>query len=176
MPALQKNFVNIFFVFAGEFCIEKWRGFLVNSSGLRLPQNEARKILEKFGENSEQNSGQNSGRKIEKFGINFRSAPVYDLTKGSQRALRDRLMSRGKNCLPTVSRQFLTRNYPRPNCLLKCLPNCLSPQERAFILFQNYPRGEGNCETSERQKLSRGNFCPATSICSLPAHWVKFIF
>ena len=36
-------------------------------------------------------------------------------------------MSRGKNCLPTVSRQFLTRNYPRPNCLLKCLPNCLSP-------------------------------------------------
>ena len=45
----------------------------------------------------------------------------------SQRALRDRLMSRGKNCLPTVSRQFLTHNYPRPNCLLKCLPNCISP-------------------------------------------------
>ena len=34
----------------------------------------------------------------------------------AQRALRDRLMSRGKNSLPTVSRQFLTRNYPRPNC------------------------------------------------------------
>ena len=84
----------------------------------------------------------------------------------SQRALRDRLMSRGKNCLPTVSRQFLTRNYPLPNCLLKCLPNCLSPTREGFlILFQNYPRGEGNCETSERQKLSRGNFCPATSIC-----------
>ena len=30
LPALQKNFVNIFFVFAWEFCIEKWRGFLVN--------------------------------------------------------------------------------------------------------------------------------------------------
>ena len=84
----------------------------------------------------------------------------------SQRALRDRLMSRGKNCLPTVSRQFLTRNYPRPNRLLKCLPNCLSPtREGLFILFQNYPRGEGNCETSERQKLSRGNFCPGTSRC-----------
>ena len=57
----------------------------------------------------------------------------------SQRALRDRLMSRGKTCLPTVSRQFLTRNYPRPNCLLKCLPNCLSiPHKRGlFILFQN---------------------------------------
>ena len=30
LPALQKNFVNIFFVFAWEFCIEKWRGFLVH--------------------------------------------------------------------------------------------------------------------------------------------------
>ena len=39
------------------------------------------------------------------------------------------------------------------------------PQERAFFLFQNNPRGEGNCETSERQKMSRGNFCPATSRC-----------
>ena len=58
-------------------------------------------------------------------------------TTPSQRALRDRLMSRGKNCLPTVSRQFLTRNYPRPNCLLKCLPNCLSPTEGFFFLFQN---------------------------------------
>ena len=51
----------------------------------------------------------------------------------AQRALRDRLMSRGKNCLPTVSRQFLTRNYPRPNCLLKCLPNCLSPTREGFL-------------------------------------------
>ena len=50
-----------------------------------------------------------------------------------KRALRDRLMSRGKNCLPIVSRQFLTRNYPRPNCLLKCLPNCLSPTREGFL-------------------------------------------
>ena len=57
----------------------------------------------------------------------------------TQRALRDRLMSRGKNCLPTVSRQFLTCNYPRPNCLLKCLPNCLPHKRGLFILFQNYP-------------------------------------
>ena len=53
--------------------------------------------------------------------------------KKTQRALRDRLMSRGKNCLPTVSSQFLTRNYPRPNCLLKCLPNCLSPTREGFL-------------------------------------------
>ena len=35
---------------------------------LRLPRNEAREVLEKFGENSEQNSGQDLGRKFEKFG------------------------------------------------------------------------------------------------------------
>ena len=29
--------------------------------------------------------------------------------------------------------QFLTRNYPRPNCLLKCLPNCLSPTREGFL-------------------------------------------
>ena len=58
----------------------------------------------------------------------------------AQRALRDILMSRGKNCLPTVSRQFLTRNYPRPNRLLKCLPNCLSPHRRGhFSSFKITP-------------------------------------
>ena len=58
----------------------------------------------------------------------------------TQRALRDILMSRGKNCLPVVSRQFLTRNYPCPNRLLKCLPNCLSPTgEGIFSSFKITP-------------------------------------
>ena len=49
-------------------------------------------------------------------------------------------MSRGKNCLPTVSRQFLPRNYPRPNRLLKCLPNCLSRTgEGIFSSFKITP-------------------------------------
>ena len=49
-------------------------------------------------------------------------------------------MSRGKNCLPIVSRQFLTRNYPRLNRLLKCLPNCLSPTgEGIFSSFKITP-------------------------------------
>ena len=70
-------------------------------------------------------------------------------------------MSRGKKILSIVSRQFLTRNCPRPNCLLKCLPNCLSPtREGFFSFFQNCPRGEGNRETIERQKLSRAIFAP----------------
>ena len=38
--------------------------FLVSS----FPRNKALKILEKFGEISEQNSGQNSGQNFEKFG------------------------------------------------------------------------------------------------------------
>ena len=33
----------------------------------------------------------------------------------------------------TVSRQFLTRNYPRPNRLLKCLPNCLFPTREGIL-------------------------------------------
>ena len=58
----------------------------------------------------------------------------------AQGALRDILMPRGKNCLPTVSRQFLTLNYPRPNCLGKCLPNCLSPTlEDIFSSFKIAP-------------------------------------
>ena len=46
----------------------------------------------------------------------------------TQRAVRGILMSRDKSCLPTVSRQVLTRNCPRPICLLKGrFPNYLSP-------------------------------------------------
>ena len=41
---------------------------------------------------------------------------------------------------PFVSRQFLTRNYPRPNRLLKCLQNCLSPtREGIFSSFKITP-------------------------------------
>ena len=53
LPALQKNSVNIFFVFAWEFCIEKWRGFLVNffwsPSPTKRSTKSPRKIRGKFG-------------------------------------------------------------------------------------------------------------------------------
>ena len=68
LPALQKHFVDFFFKFAWEFCIEKRRGFLVNFFWSPFPTKQRTKTPEKFGENSEQNSGQNSGRKFEKFG------------------------------------------------------------------------------------------------------------
>ena len=53
LPALQKNFLNIFFVFAWEFCIEKWRGFLViilwSPSPTKRSTKSPRKIRGKFG-------------------------------------------------------------------------------------------------------------------------------
>ena len=33
------------------------------------------------------------------------------------------------HCLEAI----LTRSYPRPNCLLKCLPNCLFPTREGFL-------------------------------------------
>ena len=44
----------------------------------------------------------------------------------SPECLRNIQMPRGKNRLPPVLRQFLTCNYPRPDCLLRCIPVCLS--------------------------------------------------
>ena len=61
LPVLQKNFVNIFCLFAWEFCIEKRRGFLVNFFWSPSPTNRS-------ANHSSKNSGQNSGRNIEKFG------------------------------------------------------------------------------------------------------------
>ena len=64
LPTLQKHFVNIFFVFAWEFCIEKWRGFLVNFFWSPFPTKRStknpRKIRGKFGAKF----GAKSGTKI----------------------------------------------------------------------------------------------------------------
>ena len=53
LPVLQKNSVNIFFVFAWEFCIEKWRGFLViffwSPSPTKRSAKSPRKVRGKFG-------------------------------------------------------------------------------------------------------------------------------
>ena len=55
---------------------------------------------------------------------------------------------------------------PSPKLSLKIPPKLPLPLNRGhFFLFQNYPRGKGNCAAIERQKLSRGNFCLAASRC-----------
>ena len=63
---------------------------------------------------------------------------------------------------------------PSPKLSLKMPPKLPLPHNRGhFFLFQNCPRGEGNCAAIERQKLSRGNFCLAASRCSSAALWVR---
>ena len=55
---------------------------------------------------------------------------------------------------------------PSPKLSLKMPPKMPLPHKRGHIfLFQNFPRGEGNCAAIERPKLSRGNFCLAASRC-----------
>ena len=46
--------------------------------------------------------------------VSFYGIARFKSVSESLRALRDILMSRGKSCLPSVSRQFLTRDYPHP--------------------------------------------------------------
>ena len=56
---------------------------------------------------------------------------------------------------------------PSPKLSLKMPPKLPLPHNRGhFFLFQNCPRGEGNCAAIERQKLSRGNFCLAAIFAS----------
>ena len=63
-----EEFCEYFFVFAWEFCIEKWRGFLVIFFWSPFPTKRGTKTPQKIRENSEQISGKNSGQKLEKFG------------------------------------------------------------------------------------------------------------
>ena len=79
---------------------------------------------------------------------------------------------------PSCSRAFLTGSgvdgqkqtswplpkLPSPKLSPKIPPKLSLLHKRGFFLVQN-SRGEVNCETIERQKISRGNFCPTTSRC-----------
>ena len=62
---LQKNFVNIFSCLPGNFALKDGGDFWWIFSGLRLPRNEARKVLEKF-------RGKFGAKFGEKFGTKYR--------------------------------------------------------------------------------------------------------
>ena len=67
---------------------------------------------------------------------------------------------------PSCVETIFDSQSPSPKLSPKMPPKLSLANERGqFFLLQKYPRGEGNCETIEREKLSRGNFCPATSRC-----------
>ena len=92
----------------------------------RTNRENPRRVPGQIGKIPKKSGKSQKGRKRTKKG---RTSPDRE-TPPPQRALRDRLMSRGKNCLPTVSRQFLTRNYPRPNCLPKMPLKLSLPHKR----------------------------------------------
>ena len=66
LPPLQKNFVNFFSVFAGEFCIEKWRGFLVKFFWSPFPTKRSTKNLQKIRGKFGEKFGAKSGTNIQK--------------------------------------------------------------------------------------------------------------
>ena len=70
-----ENICGFFLRACCKFCIEKWRGFLVNFSGLRFPGND----------------WQNSGRKFERFGelsfCNFSDLRMHVFRQRGSRAL-----------------------------------------------------------------------------------------
>ena len=83
-PALQKTFMDFFLPTCLAILHRKMAGIFGEFfCGVRLPRNEARKLLKKFRENSEQNSGQNSGWKFEKFGklsfCNFSDLTIWGI-------------------------------------------------------------------------------------------------
>ena len=72
----------------------------------------------------------------------------------------------GQKSSPHCLEKILDSQLPSPKSSPKMPPKLFLPHRRGHsFLFQNYPCGEGNCEAIERQKLSRGNFCPGTSRC-----------
>ena len=66
LPALQKHFVDFFFKFAWEFCIEKRQGFLVNFFWSPFPTKQSTKTPEKIRGKFGAKFGAKFGTKIRK--------------------------------------------------------------------------------------------------------------
>ena len=92
----------------------------------------------------------------------FRYSECYTDTEAPARHLDVSRPKLTPHCLATI----FDSQLPSPKLSPKMHPKLSLAHKRGhFFLFQNDPCGEGNCETIERQKSSRGNFCPATSRC-----------
>ena len=71
-------------------------------------------------------------------------------------------------CLATM----FDSQLPSPKLSPKMPPKLSLAHKRGHkFLFQNYPRGEGNCETIERPKIVSRQFLPSDIKVSLLAHW-----
>ena len=78
-------------------------------SGLRFPRNEARKVLKKFGENSEQNSGQKFGTRIRK----IRGVFVLQLFWPRSSSKKSHDVSNSKQCIVAWSSWHLSSSIGR---------------------------------------------------------------
>ena len=82
--------------------------------------------------------------------------------EGPVRHLNASLQKLTPHCLTAI----FDWQLPSSELSLRMLPKLPLHHKRGqFFLFQNCPHGEGNCAATERQKLSRGNFCLATLRC-----------
>ena len=111
LPALQKHFVNIFFVFAWEFCIEKWRVFFGEFFLVSVSHETKHEKSSRNREKSGAKSGAKFGTKILKirgtFGLQLfwpnktcAACPVFSRVAGELGAADPRICSKGpwKTC------------------------------------------------------------------------------
>ena len=100
-------------------------------------------------------------------GSEFHEKEVLDFgVWGCPEGLARHLDASRQKLTPHCLAAIFDSQLPSPKLSLKVPPKLPLPHNRGhFFLFRNCPRGEGNCAASERQKLSRGNFCLAASRC-----------
>ena len=104
-PLSRQRFCNFSFTLPGDLALKNGRASWWIFCGLRFPGHKARKILEKFGEISEQNSGR-------KFG-DFSFCPLSDLNKYPKPNKPDKRVSSLRTPLPfTLESGALSRVSP----------------------------------------------------------------
>ena len=101
----------------------------------------------------------------------FRKQEFRSYPEGRARQIDVSRQKLSPHCLEAI----FDSQLPSPKLSPKMPPKLSLPHKRGlFILFQKWPRGEGNCKTSERQKIvsRQFEFLPRDINLSLLAHWV----
>ena len=84
-------------------------------------------------------------------------------------------VSRGKNCLPHCLEAIFDSQLPsQPNCLLKCLPNCLSPTREGLLAsFKINPAVRVTARQVRDKNCQTRQFLPRDINLSLLNHWER---
>ena len=95
---------------------------------------------------------------------------ISDYPEGPARHLDASRQKLTPHCLAAI----FDSQLPSPKLSHKMPPKLPLPHNRGhFFLFQNCPRGEGNCAAIERQKIVSRQFLPRGIKMPLRALWVK---